>query len=271
MMPTVPGRELSGYLNAPVQIVYSISLSGQRLVPASPYLASHSSLPLVLSDGEVDFLWWFIQGSIMDADVRARLNAHWGMCTRHALSFFCVEAAFRPHLIHGSTILYNELMCRAARLVDGHGIYTLAPTGVTRHRLRPSGPCHMCSLGYGPESPGNAPPERLAQGRDLANARAFAVENREGWQPYVCGRCSGRGGDALCRAHLIEAMEHDGSTILRYHGVAVTRMAEHLARFEHSFRWDSRGTDSAVDRGALIASIGWCAGWTDILQTLAAT
>lgn len=27
-----------------------------------------------LSGGEVDFLWWFIQGSIMDANVRAQLR-----------------------------------------------------------------------------------------------------------------------------------------------------------------------------------------------------
>ncbi len=269
-MPTVPGRELSGHLDAPVQVLFSVWPTGQRLVPASSHLASHSSLPLALSDGEVDFLWWFIQGSIMDADVRVRLYAHWGMCARHGLSFFCVEAAFRPHLIHGSTILYNELMRRAAHLLAGHGVYSLTPPGVTRHRLRPSGPCHMCTLGYGPESPGNAPPERLARGRDLTNARAFAVENREGWLPYVCGRCSGSGSDALCRAHLIEAMEHDGSTVLQHHGMAVSHIAEHLARFEHSFRWDSRGTDTTADRGALIAAIGWCAGWSEILQTLSA-
>ena len=268
-MPTVPGQELSGHLNAPVQVLFSVWLTGQHLVPASFHLASHSS-PLALSDGEVDFLWWFIQGSIMDADVRAHLYAHWGMCARHALSFFCVEAAFRPHLIHGSTILYYELMRRAVHLVAGHGVYGLAPAGVTRHRLRHSGPCHMCTLGYGPETPGNAPPERLAQGRNLTNARAFAVENCEGWVPYVCGRCAGNGGDVLCRPHLIEAMEHDGSTVLQHNGVTVSRIAEHLARFEHSFRWDSRGTDTAVDRGALIASIGWCAGWSEILETLPA-
>lgn len=206
----------------------------------------------------------------MDADVRARLHAHWGMCARHALAFFCVEAAFRPHLIHGSTILYNELMQRAAHLLAGHGVYSLAPPAMVRHRLRLFGPCHMCSLGYGPESSGNAPPERLAQGRDLANARAFAAENSEGWLPYVCGRCAGNDGDVLCRHHLIEAMEHDASTALQHHGAAVSRIAGHLARFEHAFRWDSRGTDAAEDRGALLAAIGWCAGWSEILQTFPA-
>lgn len=63
-------------------------------------------------------------------------------------------------------------------------------------------------------------------------------------------------------------MEHDGATLLRHHGLTVSRISGHLGRFEHSFRWDSRGTDSAEDRGALIAAIGWCGGWGEILQTL---
>lgn len=204
----------------------------------------------------------------MDTEVRARLYAHWGMCARHALGFYCVEAAFRPHLIHGSTILYNELMRRASYLLDGHGFYSLAPAGVARHQLRASGPCHMCGLGYGPASSGSAPQERIAQGRDLANARAFAMENRDGWLPYVCGQCAGSGSDTLCRPHLIELSERDGAQAMRLHGSTASRIAEHLARFERSFRWDCRGTDSAEDRGALIAAIGWCSGWSEILQTL---
>lgn len=204
----------------------------------------------------------------MDAAVRTRLYAHWGMCPRHALGFFCVEAAFRPHLIHGSTILYNELMRRASHLLDEHGLYGLAPVGIARHRLRASGPCHMCNLGYGPGSPGNAPPERLAQGRDLANARAFAQENRDGWLQHVCGICAGNGSDVLCRPHLIESMTREATPTLRHHRATASSIAEHLARFEHAFRWDSRGTDSTQDRGALIASIGWCSGWSEVLQTL---
>lgn len=36
---------------------------------------AESTRIFVLSDGEVDFLWWFIQGSIMDPGVRAPLCA----------------------------------------------------------------------------------------------------------------------------------------------------------------------------------------------------
>lgn len=223
---------------------------------------------LALSDGEVDFLWWFIQGSIMDADVRTRLCDHWGMCARHALAFFVVEAAFRPHLVHGSTILYNELMQNAARLLGGQGLYRFAPEVLARHRLRAAGPCHMCDLGYRSDSIGNAPPERLAQGRDLTNARTFAAENRAGWLPHVCGRCADTDSPIVCRPHLIEAMEHDGSLPMPLHRRTVEHISAHLAKFEHAFRWDSRGSDTEEDRGALIAAIGWCSGWSDILATL---
>ena len=222
---------------------------------------------LKLSDGEVDFLWWFIQGSIMDAGVRARLYDHWGMCARHALAFLVVEAAFRPHLLHGSTILYTELMRRAARVLGASPLYRLAPDALVRHRLRSSGPCHMCGLGYGPNSAGNAPPERLAKGRELANARAFAADNRHGWLPLVCGQCAGTDSPVRCRPHLIHELEHDGSVSMQLHRDTVDSIAMHLAKFEHAFRWDSRGTDTDMDRGALVAAIGWCSGWHDILAS----
>lgn len=125
----------------------------------------------------------------------------------------------------------------------------------------------MCSLGYHAASPGNAPAKRLAQGRDLANARAFADANRAGWVPYICGRCAGTGNAALCRLHLIESIAHSHGPELRVHRQTVIDISTHLGRFEHAFRWDSRDTDTEEDRGALIAAIGWCSGWRDILQT----
>lgn len=201
----------------------------------------------------------------MDTDVRARLDAHWGMCPRHALGFFIVEAAFRPHLIHGSAILYNELMARAVRVLES-GPRGFAPATITRRRLQAGGPCHMCSLGYHADSPGNSPPERLAQGRNLTNARAFANDNRRGWLSHVCGHCAGTDNPTLCRLHLIESITHNHASELRAQRQTVTDISTHLGRFEHAFRWDSRNTDTDEDRGALVAAIGWCGGWQDILR-----
>lgn len=253
----------------PVQACFLSAAWTVNVFASLPFATSpHAGLPL--SDNEVDFLWWFIQGSIMDADVRARLCAHWGMCPRHALAFFAVEAAFRPHLIHGSTILYHDLMKRALHVLGGHGLRRLAPAPVVRRSLHVWGPCHMCSLGYVPGTVGNAPAERLAQGRNLANARAFAHESRRGWLPHVCGQCAGTGTGTPCRCHLIEMPGHDGGAALRAARASVADIATHLARFENAFRWDSRGTDTDEDRGALIAAIGWCGGWSEILNTFGA-
>ena len=230
----------------------------------NPTLRPSTALPL--SDGEVDFLWWFIQGSLMDADVRARLYLHWGLCARHSLAFFVVESSFRPHLIHGCTILYSELMRRAARHLSDDGIHSLIPERLALHFLRTSGPCHMCALGYGPHSPGNAPPERLAQGRDMSSAIRFASENSSGWQPYVCGACSGNGSGPLCRSHLVATVEGErGKSAAAQRGM-VKNIAAHMDRFDNSFRWEQRGTDSVEDRGALIAAIGWCSGWESLLD-----
>ncbi|SDC93949.1 hypothetical protein SAMN05421548_11249 [Paraburkholderia lycopersici] len=238
-----------------------------RKVQASPRHPSGTPARLVLSDGEVDFLWWFIQGSIMDPGVRSRLNAHWGMCPRHALAFFAVEAAFRPHLIHGSTLLYCSLMERAAHVLDGHGLHRLVPSTVIRHRLAVRGPCHMCALGYGPHSTASAPAERLTQGREIKTALAFATHNNRGWRLHVCGRCAQNGSDALCRSHLIEEMAQCNPESLSAQHARIAEIARHLRCFERSLRWDCRDTDTDEDRGALIAAIGWCSGWRSILGT----
>ena len=47
-----------------------------------------------LSDGEIHYLYWFIQGSIMVPNIRRRLRRAWGFCERHAWGYILVEAAF---------------------------------------------------------------------------------------------------------------------------------------------------------------------------------
>jgi hypothetical protein len=56
---------------------------------------------LPLSNGEINFLWWFIQGSIMSPSTRDRLWKTWGMCERHTWGFISVEAAFRQGYMMG--------------------------------------------------------------------------------------------------------------------------------------------------------------------------
>jgi hypothetical protein len=210
-----------------------------------------------LSVGEVHFLWHFIQGSIMVPATRWRLRRAWGMCERHSFGSVAVEAAFRPHLLHGPAILYADLMTRAVRAFAGRGPFQHIRIA---WRLRDRGPCLMCEIGYGPQSPGIASAELIEQGRDLAGIRAFAERTAPVWRPMVCGRCAATDEAARCRRHLREDLLA-GATGLASHRQLVATIAEHILRYERSFRWEYRGTDTQADRAALIAAVGWCSGW----------
>jgi hypothetical protein len=59
-------------------------------------------------------------------------------------------------------------------------------------------------------------------------------------------------------------MEREGIHAARAQRETVSVISSHLARFEDSFRWAKRNTDTDEDRGALISAIGWCSGWTEI-------
>jgi hypothetical protein len=49
-----------------------------------------------LPDGEIHYLWWFIQGSIMEPEMRGRLRRTWGA--------LAVEAAYRHGYLHGPAV-----------------------------------------------------------------------------------------------------------------------------------------------------------------------
>ena len=73
------------------------------------------------SEGEVYYLWSFIQGSIMIPETRWQLRRAWGMCERHAFVAVAVECAHRRAFLHGPAILYRDLMERARAAFDVTG------------------------------------------------------------------------------------------------------------------------------------------------------
>jgi hypothetical protein len=145
-----------------------------------------------LSRGEVNFLWWFIQGSIMDADVRWRLRDGWGLCERHTAAWLSVEVAFHHGYLHGPAVLYADLMQRARAAFHLPAPLAERPVALRRvaRRLTPRGPCHFCGLGLGPASDGYIPDERLRVGRDRAPLRAFMEQTQPFWRGFVCGICA---------------------------------------------------------------------------------
>lgn len=217
------------------------------------------------SDGEVHYVWSFLLwGSVMDPGIRRQLRQGWGLCERHAWTLLSVEMAFRPHFPHASTLVYQDLMSRARQAFLLMGPWK---TGRVRRALRARAPCIMCSIGYGPESHGAAPPDVLDRGRDVASLRRFAEATRPWWEPAVCGICSGSGRATRCREHLRQELAGAAADRrLEDAGDLVWRLSAHVSRFAHSFRWELRGTDTDEDRAALISAVGWCSGWRPLLS-----
>lgn len=218
-----------------------------------------------LSNGEVNFLWWFIQGSIADAEVRHGLWRGWGMCERHALGWLCVEAAFRHGYLHGPAIVYAELMARACDALARSGPLNRRRTAAA---LRTQARCHMCELGYGPASPGHAPPARVLIGRDPAPLREFVAACRSEWTRFVCGRCVGSAVSARCRVHLLDELTRGVARDPDEQRAMVQAIAAGADRFQASFRWERRGSDTPADRGAFVAAVGWCSGWRALADML---
>jgi hypothetical protein len=213
-------------------------------------------LPWQLSAAEIHFLYWFIQGSIMNPETRRRLRRAWGFCERHMCGFMAVEAAFRRDFFHGPALLYEDLMGRAMR---AFALFGPCQALRLRWRLRARGPCLMCDAGLGATSPSlYAPPEIVVQGRCLEPLQTFAASLRHLWEPYVCGRCAGHGSPVRCRRHLLIDW---GPVDLARQRALVRDLVGHVTAYARSFRFEYRGTATEADRAGFVGALGWCSGW----------
>lgn len=198
---------------------------------------------LAPSAGEVHFLWSFMDGSIMIPETRERLRRAWGMCVRHSFGWLALEAAFRPHFLHGPALLYEDLLERAVRAFAIGGPFVRLHL---RWRLRERGPCLMCELGYGPHSRGVPPEDVFARGRDLRAIHRFVLAGEPWWRAHVCGECAGSGAWPRCRPHLLASLGRPGLDIAAQCEL-VAQIASHITRFSRSFRWELRGTAGPAD------------------------
>lgn len=218
-----------------------------------------------LSPGEIHFLWWFIQGSIMNPSTRQRMRKAWGFCERHAWGWMVVEAAFRSGYMHGPAVLYEDLMWLAMAAFEMHGPIQY---GRLRRRLRPKGPCLMCQEEYGPESEGFVREEIVEQGRDLIELQRLARRTEQYWRKAVCGRCAGTDSTQRCRRHLAEDYLPDSSNGIAMHRSFVSYISLHLVRYARSFQFEFKGSQTDEDTAALISAVGWCSGWSTFLSIM---
>jgi len=226
---------------------------------------SHLAESARLSPGEIHFLWWFIQGSIMNPDTRERMRKAWGFCERHAWGWMAVEAAFRSGYMHGPAVLYEDLIERAMTFFDVYG--PMQSTRV-RRRLRERGPCLMCEEGYDSNSSGCVRQELVEQGRDLKQARLFAQRTFPYWRNAVCGRCAGTESPVKCRKHFLEESNPRSMEDFQLHKELVTDIFGHLVKYARSFRWEFHDTRTEEDTAALIMAVGWCSGWGILLSIM---
>lgn len=218
-----------------------------------------------LSDGEVNFLFWFIQGSIMIPETRWRLRRSWGFCSRHSWAHLVVETAFRHRYLLGPAILYEDLMGRA---VGAFSVRGLVARDRLLRRLSSREPCMLCELKVHRAGRGVSPKDRLERGRDIGELKSFARDTRARWEPMVCGQCRRADSAARCRAHLLEDLRRGEDVDISAHRRTVTSIHDHLEAFHRSFTWEYRDTDSPEDRASIFSAVGWLSGWQLLLALM---
>jgi hypothetical protein len=219
---------------------------------------------LPATDGEINFLWSFIQGSIMIPETWNALLRNYGFCERHAWIHVGVEMSFRGEYLLGPTILYAGLIERAFRAAS--------TSRSAIRQLRAAGPCLVCAVNAKNASAGASPQALLNRGRDAGELRNFAGKLEPIWRDSVCRDCSGHESSATapnrCRQHLLAAIKERVAIDMAAQGDLLQDLSARLCRYERSFLAGGPKV-SDQDRAALITAVGWCSGWRPVLMQLA--
>lgn len=217
------------------------------------------------SKGEIHYIWWYMQGSIMNPEVRNSLRRAWGLCERHAWLSLSIEASLRHSFLMGPAIVYEELMTRANQIMSEKG-----PWGGIRRltALRAHGLCLMCDMGLGPHSRGFASPDVVSRAKDVRELKRFAENTRPYWEETVCGVCAGNRNRARCRLHLLDEMLKGRKVNLHEQRELVKSITTRIHVYSRAFVWEHRGTDTIADRAALISAVGWTSGWRPLITLI---
>jgi hypothetical protein len=220
-------------------------------------------MALLPSSGEIHYLWWYIQGSIMNPYVRLRLLKAWGFCERHAWIAMLVESSLRHCFLMGPAIVYKDIMSLAVKVV--HSRWPMKNLQIMA-RLRERGVCLMCDMDLGPETKGFASEDLIVRGRDVKEICRFAEMTRSYWEKMVCGRCLGNDAWPRCRVHLIEDALKGRMADISRHRAMLCDLKKHITAYSSCFRWELRGTATVEDAASMISAVGWCSGWSPFLS-----
>jgi len=234
------------------------------LVPLKQITPAYHDTHELLSDGEIYYLWYFMQGTIMNPFVRSQLRRSWGFCQRHYLAWLIVESSFHHNFMHGPSILMADLIELARNCLTRNRLPWLAAM-----HLRGRKDCFMCALGYNLQSKGYAMDKTLARGREVDYLLQFADETELYWRDFICPRCNddkNNVGGVLCRLHLVQEILHNGYTHISREREFIRYLAEQIKLFARSFRWEFRSTETDESRAALILATGWTGGWVEFIR-----
>ena len=216
-----------------------------------------------LGGHEISRFWSVGAGQLDSLGVRIRLWQSWGWCARHTLGFLAVEASVERGWLYQPAVLYEELMQQAVRALAPHWLFGRARAEVALGGSR----CPACEAGWTRDAEAEAGEVDLVEsGGRLEPLLAYASETRPWWMPWVCGACAESGGMPLCRPHLLTALQNGLDVDLAAQRALVEEIAHHVETFRASFSWGRQGSETPVDRAALIGAAGWCAGWKAIRE-----
>ena len=220
---------------------------------------------LLASAGEIHYLWWYMQGSIMNSEVRQRLRNGWGFCERHAWIALLVESSFRHHFLMGPAMVYEDVFGLAVKVIEAKGpmknLQILAG-------LRERGRCLLCDMVPKKDREEDIRPDLLLRGRDAGELRRLAEMTRAYWEQAVCGRCLGDETWPCCRKHLMEDAGTGRIKDISKHRTMLHQLKKHITAYSNGFRWELRGTATLEDTAALISIVGWCSGWRPLLNLM---
>jgi hypothetical protein len=227
-----------------------------------------------LTDEEVQLLWSFIHGDIMNEPTRVRLRKSWGLCGRHAWGSAVTEielwqsgAGVRGgHQPFDAAVLYDDLTGHMYHALEGSRRWS------RRRALRGKGACIVCDDVRAPALAGTALTHGgftasilAGEANALHHTRGWLAETRPEWAAHVCPDCAHDAGletsatAVRCRPHLMEAEAFDNETT-----ATVTRELAHLHNQVRALgvSMTERGAPStpAVD-ASWVRALGWFHGW----------
>jgi hypothetical protein len=219
----------------------------QRAEAATP--APGPAVLLELTSAEVKQLWFFLDGSVQELEVRRRLRRGWGFCPRHTWCLAVTEAVFRSDL-RATAILYEDLLVNAATALARPAF---RPSRILR-RLRPGEPCLTCDY-VAIASPDPLYAGRLARVNRRERFTQLLVDASPIWLERSCPACIG-GSGLLCRPHLLAQRDRPPRSL----PPDLRMLAVRLADYRKSTRWQGRPATLA-ERASWVEALGWFAGW----------